>query len=73
MIPGMIKCSVVELRQSKSDGRWSDFRDCSSVTGADLRIARQGQGGSTRDPLHDSELAPNLANRSAPPAMFPRS
>jgi len=34
------------------------------VTGVDLRIARQGQGESTRDPLHDSELAPNSANGS---------
>jgi hypothetical protein len=32
--------------------------DFSTVTGADLRIAGQGQEGSTRDPLHDSELAP---------------
>ena len=42
------------------------FRDCSSVTGADLRIARQEQGESTRDPLNDSELAPNSANGSIP-------
>jgi len=42
------------------------FRDCSSVTGADLRIARQEQGESTRDPLDDSELAPNSANGSIP-------
>jgi hypothetical protein len=41
-------------------------RDCSSVTGADLRIARQEQGGSTQDPLNDSELAPNSANGSIP-------
>src|SRR5512135_779653 len=41
-------------------------RDCSTVTGADLRIARQGQGESTRDPLHDSELAPDSANGSIP-------
>ena len=36
------------------------IRDCSTVTGADLRVARQGQGESTRDLLHDSELAPQL-------------
>src|SRR5512142_1934527 len=36
------------------------------VTGVDLRVARQGQGESTRDPLHDSELAPNSANGSIP-------
>ena len=34
--------------------------DCSSVTGADLRIARQEQGESTRDPLNDPELAPQF-------------
>ena len=27
MIPGMIKCSAVKLRRSKSDGKWSDFTD----------------------------------------------
>ena len=43
-----------------------DLGDCSSVTGADLRIARQGQGESTRDSLNDSELAPNSANGSIP-------
>ena len=44
----------------------NEIRDCSSVTGADLRIARQEQGESTRDPLNDSELAPNSANGSIP-------
>ena len=41
-------------------------RDCSSVTGADLRIARQEQGESTRDPLNDSESALDSANGSIP-------
>ena len=43
-----------------------EIRDCSTVTGADLRVARQGQGESTRDLLHDSEWAPNSANGSIP-------
>ena len=41
-------------------------RDCSTDTGADLRIARQEQGESTRDPLHESELAPDSVNGSIP-------
>ena len=41
-------------------------RDCSSVTGADSRIARQKQRVSTRDPLNDSELSPHSANGSIP-------
>lgn len=41
-------------------------RDCRGVTGADLRIARQEQGGPTRDPLNDSELAPNAVKGSIP-------
>src|SRR5512135_2723424 len=46
--------------------KWAGIRDCSTVPGADSRIARQGQGESTRDPLHDSELAPDSANGSIP-------
>ena len=41
-------------------------RDCSSVTGADLRIARQEQRESTRGLRNDSELAPHSANGSIP-------
>jgi len=33
MISGMIKCSAVELRQSKSDGKWSDFTDFNAGDG----------------------------------------
>jgi hypothetical protein len=33
MIPGMIKCSAVELRQSKSDGKWSDFTNFNAGDG----------------------------------------
>src|SRR5512135_3267395 len=66
MIPGMTICSAVQLRQSQSEEKWSFFRDCSNVTGADSRIARQEQGESTWDPLNDSELAPNSANGLIP-------
>ena len=40
--------------------------DCSIVTGADSKIARQEQGESTWDPLNASELAPNSANGLIP-------
>ena len=42
------------------------YRDCSIVTGADSKIARQEQGESTWDPLNASELAPNSANGLIP-------
>ena len=42
------------------------FGDCSIVTGADSKIARQEQGESTWDPLNASELAPNSANGLIP-------
>src|SRR5271166_5715939 len=41
-------------------------RDCSIVTGADSKIARQEQGESTWDPLNASELAPSSANGLIP-------
>ena len=43
-----------------------EFRDCSIVTGADSKIARQEQGESTWDPLNASELAPSSANGLIP-------
>ena len=41
-------------------------RDCSTVTGANPRIVRREQEGSTSDPLNDDESAPNSANGSIP-------
>jgi len=56
------------IAPSFSRDAWNSkkIKDCSRVIGADLRIARQGQGGSTRDPLHDSELALDSANGLIP-------
>ena len=42
------------------------YRDCSTVTGANPRIVRREQEGSTSDPLNDDESAPNAANGSIP-------
>src|SRR5271165_164408 len=64
MIPGMTICSAVQLRQSQSEEIWSDFRDCSTVTGADLSLTRQESGESTWEPVNDSEWATNSANGS---------
>ena len=41
-----------------------NLRDCSTVTGADLRLARQESGKSTWEPVNDSEWATNSANGS---------
>jgi len=40
--------------------------DCSTVPGANPRIARRELEESTSDPLNDDELAPNSANGSIP-------
>src|SRR5512135_1630615 len=51
---------------SQSRGSRQICRDCSTVTGANPRIARREQEESTSDPLKDDELAPNSANGSIP-------
>src|SRR5208337_4169348 len=40
------------------------FRDCSTVTGADLSLTRQESGEATWEPVNDSECATNSANGS---------
>jgi len=43
---------------------WLSIRDCSTVTGADLSLARQESGESTWEPVNDSEWATNSVNGS---------
>jgi hypothetical protein len=43
MITGMIKCSAVEVRQSKSDGKWSDLTDF-NVGGGDFAKYQKRRG-----------------------------
>ena len=56
----------LDLRDQKRGRESLIFGECSTITGADLRITRQEQGESTRDPLNNPELAPNSANGSIP-------